>query len=491
MPSRLEHPDAGPPARIPTRMPAGGRAGAARLALAAWLVALPMMMPASAGAAAALVRPPAGTVDNDENQPVITQGELMQMTTGYADRYMTYLVSAIEKIERNNPNLEQRRLANRIKLVQVSALYDIATNADPFTQLVDMTLVVSLQARKWIDDDVAEKWFGARGRYLVAASRQAREDIWRIAARVMRPSQLEQLDTMILDWHRRHPDIELVSYVRFDDFAASRSKSIVAEVAEGGGFLAPIGEATKAVDEVRAVAERALYLAKRMPYMIGWQVRDTVSDTLNGPELGRINDLLPGVVASVDRVARTIERVPQDVRSEREAIDAMLLRHGPLASKMIDDSRGLVQDSNALATNAMALTGSVESLLARLDRSTVALREAVTAIDDVFLKPGREKPADPNAKPFDIDDYARTAVAVGDTIGRAQTLVDDLRTTLQSPDQMQALTRGVDASLVRATDRTSALIDRVFWRLAALLVLAFALALAYRFLTRRVASGRP
>ena len=99
-------------------------------------------LPAPAAAAQpAATRAPAGAVDNDENQPVITQAELLQMTMGFADRYMTYIVSATEKIDRDNPNVEQRRLANRVRLVQVSALYDIATNADPFTQLIDMTLV--------------------------------------------------------------------------------------------------------------------------------------------------------------------------------------------------------------------------------------------------------------------------------------------------------------------------------------------------------------
>jgi hypothetical protein len=428
------------------------------------------------------------SADNSENQAIITQAELQQLTTGYADRYMTYLVSAAERIEKNNPSPEQRRLAHRVKLVQISAIYDIATNPDPFTQLLDMTLVVSLQARKWIDDDLAERWFGPRGRHLVIASRQAREEIWKIAARVMRPSQLEQLDTMILEWHRKNRNIEVVSYVRFDDFAGSRSKSIVSEVAEGGGFLAPIGEATKAVDEVRAMAERALYLVKRMPFLLNWQVRDTLSDSLSGPELGNVGAMLPIVTASVDRATRTVERLPVDIRREREAIDAMLLKHGPLADQMLMHSRELVRDSNDLTASANTLVGSVESMLARLDQTSVALRGTVQAVDDSFLKPGREK-NDPNEKPFDIADYAKTAVAFTETLGRAQALVGELKTTLQSPEQVQALTGGVEASLSRVTDHTSRLVDRVFWWIAAMMVLAFVLAVLYRLITRRGFGG--
>ena len=213
------------------RSPATGRSPrtdflrtlALRLALHA-LLALPgltaVLAPSPAIAQRAAQQP---QQQQEEEQAMISQAELHALTNGFADRYMTYIVTAAEQIERDNANAQHRRLAHRIKLVQISAVYDIVTNPDPFTQLLDLTLVVSLQARKWIDDDMAEKWFGTRGKHLVSAMRQARSDIWKIASRVMRTSQLEQLDTLILQWHRKHPDIELVSYVRFDDFAASRT----------------------------------------------------------------------------------------------------------------------------------------------------------------------------------------------------------------------------------------------------------------------------
>jgi hypothetical protein len=122
---------------------------------------------------------------------LVTMDELDQLTYAFADRYLTYIVSACEAIEKDNPNADQRRLAHQVKLVQVSSVYDIVTNADPFTQLLDLTLVVTLQSQKWIDEDQAERWFGDRGQPLINASRKAREDIWRIAARVMKPEQLD------------------------------------------------------------------------------------------------------------------------------------------------------------------------------------------------------------------------------------------------------------------------------------------------------------
>ena len=418
----------------------------------------------------------------EEEQAMISQAELHALTNGFADRYMTYIVTAAEQIEKNNPNAQHRRLAHRIKLVQVSAVYDIVTNPDPFTQLLDLTLVVSLQARKWIDDDMAEKWFGPRGKHLVGAMRQARSDIWKIASRVMRTSQLEQLDTLILQWHRKHPDIEMVSYVRFDDFAASRGKSIVAEVAEGGGFLAPVGEATKAVDEVRLLGERAFYLGKRMPFLLSWQVREALGEALSSPDLAQINAIAPTITASVERATKIAERLPADIARERAAVDALFARHLPLVDKTLLMTRDIVNDSTALAGEAINLSGSVESLLARLDEAGKTLQQTVGAIDEVFLKPGRDKPADPNAKPFDIAEYAVAAESIGATLQRASTLVGELRSGLSSPELVSALQGSIDASVDKAAQRSERLVDAVFWRIAALLALAFALALLYRLL---------
>ena len=92
----------------------------------------------------------------------ITIEELDQLTYGFADRYMAYIVSACDEIEKTGATARQRRLAHQVKLVQVSTVLDIVTNADPFTQLLDLTLVVTLQSQKWIDEDLAEEWFGGR-----------------------------------------------------------------------------------------------------------------------------------------------------------------------------------------------------------------------------------------------------------------------------------------------------------------------------------------
>jgi hypothetical protein len=259
----------------------------------------------------------------------------------------------------------QRRRAHLVRLVQVSAVYDIATNADPFTRLLDLMLVVTLQSQKWIEEDQAERWFGERAQPLIQASRKAREDIWQIAARAMTTDQLEVIDYLIWDWRRRNPGIELVSYVRFDDFAAERGKSIVADVKGGGGLLAPVGQATQAVDEMRLLMERAFFYAKRLPFLLNWQVRAAVDDVLTESEAREIS-------GAVLDASRTLARLPQEISREREAIFATLDQQQPMFQSLTAQYRGAISDTADLVGALDSLTSSSRQTLEMLDRLLLA-----------------------------------------------------------------------------------------------------------------------
>src|SRR5262245_10015769 len=291
----------------------------------------------------------------------ITEVELEQLTYGFADRYVTYIITATESIERNNTNAIQRRRAHQVLLVQTSAIYDIATNGDPFTCLLDLMLVVTLQSQKWIEEDQAERWFGERAQPLIYASRKAREDIWQIAGRTMTTEQLEVIDYLIWDWRRRNPGVELVSFVRFDDFAASRGKSVIADVKSGGGLLAPVGEATKAVDEMRILAERAFFYAKRLPFLVNWQVRAAVDNVLTDSDARELSNAL------VD-ASRMLARLPQEFGREREAIFALLNGEQPTLQSAASQYRGAVGDTTALVRALTSLTTASQATLEMLNR---------------------------------------------------------------------------------------------------------------------------
>lgn len=439
---------------------------------------------AGGGTEGARARTPGRAEMMSERGNRLTVEELDQMTNGYADRYLTYLTSAIDNIIKGNPSTEQVRRAHQVRVVQVTAIYDIVTNADPFTQLLDLVLVVTLQSQKWIDEDHAEQWFGTRAQFLIDAARRAREDVWRMAARVMKPEQLEQLDYMIWDWRRRNRGVDVVSFVRFDEFAAERGKSMVAEVAGGGGLLAPVGEAKKAVDEVRLLAERAFYLTKRMPLLLNWQVEATVANVIDQPQLKSITDSVGVATRSVDRMASLAERIPEEISKQHREVFAQLERSHPLINAALVQYRGAVTDTNQLAGTVKDINAAADGLLKTLQETTAALNATMTTIDKVFLQPGKDKPADPNAKPFDIDSYAKTASAFTGTLREANELLGKAGGLLGASSD----TQWINQRMNDAAGLSARVIDTVFWRAVVLIAWFFALLLLYRVLAGRFAA---
>jgi hypothetical protein len=414
----------------------------------------------------------AGALTSDSSR--VTINELNALTNAFADRYMTYLSDAADAISKDNSNALQRKLANDIRLIQVSSIYDIVTNSDPYTQLLDLTLVVTLQSRQWIDEDGAEAQFGKRGRFLIDASRKAREDIWKIASRVMKSEQLETLDAMILDWRRRNRDVQMISFVRFDDFAASRDKSMIADVKSGGGLLAPVDEAKKAVDEVRLLAERAFFLGKRLPFLMQWQVRSTIDDTMTSSAMTQITD-------SVPMIAKAVDRIPQDIARERQAMFTEFRNTEPLVNNLFAKYQLAVNDTNKLTGNVRGIASDTSALLKQVNLASAALNESMMTMDKVFLAPGRNAPKDPNAKPFDINEYTKSAIAFTTALKEANQMLVQTGQLMQSP----ALMKPMEQSATLAADTGAKVMDAAFWRGIALIVVFFVMLTLYRFVTAK------
>jgi hypothetical protein len=397
----------------------------------------------------------------------ITIEELGQLMQGFADRYMTLIRGACEQIERENTDELQRRVAHGIKLHQVSSVYDIVTNADAYTQLLDLTLVVTLQSMKWIDEDQADAVFGERGRPLIAASRKTREDIWNIASRVLKPEQLETLDYLI--W------VSYVSWIRFDDFAGSRGKSAIAEVPKGTGLLAPVGEAKQAVDEVRLLGERVFYLSKRMPVMLDWQIQSAMDNVLYDPKIDNIT-------SSVTNVSKTVEQLPQTIAKERAALfDGIQGKEG-MINNVFGQYRVALADTNKLTGSVMNVADSANQLMGTLKETTLVLNSTLDTYGRVF-------PKDPNAKPFEIEEYTKTLLALTTALKEANQLINTTGDLLGSPKLQQPLAQinaATTQQLDNVTSRSARILDQAFWRGVALIIVFFILLTIYRLLVTRV-----
>lgn len=397
--------------------------------------------------------------------------ELDQRLYAFADRYTTLIVSAADDMVQGNPNADQRRLAHQIKLVGTSSIYDIVTNPDPFTKLMDLLLVVTLQSYIWIDEDRAEKAFGPRAGPLIHALRTARTDVWKLASGVLKPDQLQRLDNLILESRKDNPDVSFVSFMRFNEVSAARNRSLIAELRGETGLFSSISEATKVADEVRLLAERAFYQSKRMPFLVNWQMEALLNETLAKPEIRGPLEGTGEMVQAVNRVAAMAEKLPQTLASERAAVFDELERREPTVSKVLQETR-------QTAATARELTQSGERLAQTLNETTQGLNTTLMTLDAFVSKQNALSPPDPKAPPFRIEPYVQAASEINQTVSGVN------QALLRSQAFVQA--RPWQAALVDANAVAEARIDQVFWRAAALIVLFFGALLGYRIAASRL-----
>lgn len=401
----------------------------------------------------------------------------------FADRYTTLIVSAVDEMVQGNPSADQRRLAHQVKLVGTSSIYDIVTTADPFGKLMDLLLVVTLQSYTWIDEDRAEKAFGERAQPLIRALRTARTDVWKLAAGVLKPDQLQRLDNLILESRRDNPDVSFVSFMRFNEVSAARNQSLINQLKVESGLFSSISEAAKVADEVRLLAERAFYQSKRMPFLVNWQMEALLNETLAKPEIRAPLEGTAEMVQAVNRVSAVAERLPQTLSAERAAIFNELQSREPTVSKVLKETR-------QTAAEARQLTASGERLSAQLNQTAQGLNTTIASLDQFMARQAKASPPDPKAPPFRIEPYVQAATELNQTVAGVNQALAGVNQTLVQSQQFIAA-KPWQAALADADALARERIDQVFWRAAALVGLFFAALLAYRVAAQRLAPPRP
>jgi hypothetical protein len=306
-----------------------------------------------------------GTTDGGKPMPIMA-AELDELTRAFADRYVGLLSSTCDALKKDNPDLVQRREVQELMLDCAMNVYDIASNPDAFTRMLDLVVVTTLVSQVWIDDDRAWEVFGDRGEVLVRALHHGRVEAWALAAQVLRPEQLDLMDYLLWDWRRHNPDMVRVPFVRLSTFAIGRGKSANAEVLAASGLYANVGQQGQAVAEARLLGERVFYLLKREPTLLRWQVvalQDEMLVTLNDRKLGLDGTLtnVRGVVTDAHALVTSLDQTSHSLNEMFKAADAMLARYDAIHSSRPFDIREYMETVKEVAVAAEKMNDLLKS----------------------------------------------------------------------------------------------------------------------------------
>jgi hypothetical protein len=389
----------------------------------------------------------------------LTIQELDQLTYGFADRYYMVISSAVDAIKRGNNDPIQRRRAHQIKLNGVLSINDIVSGNDPYAQIFDLVVAVTLESIVLIDENGAEKAFGERSPGLIKAIRTMRVEVWELAGKVLNQEQLELLDFIILEWRRTHREVEQVSFVRFDNFSGAHGAKLLSDLKAGTGFLAPLSEASQVLRDWGRLTERAFWYSKRAPNVAAIQAEGAVNEILSAPEIN-------SVIQTAQRLGETAESVPATIDAQRKAIVADIDARQTLLTNTLGDVRQIMKEANSLG-------GSLSVLATNLQNTLAALEGTLKTADLVGQRFGFDKPStNLPGRPFDVREYMSALSQLNEVITNVQGL------TLRADDV--AKSEGWKKGIQDVSELTDRRVDRVFARLCMAIGLAFVLAVVYR-----------
>jgi hypothetical protein len=422
-----------------------------------------------------------------------------ETANAFADRYRTLLEDAVGEIVNGNRDPGQRALAQQLLVESSMSLYDIATNGDSFSQILDMTIVVTLTSQVWIDEGRAIEAFGDRAAPLIRALRDARREAWDLAAELLPADRLAQLDFMIAAWRRANAGVEDVAWVRFSDFAKERGASLIVESDTGIDLFSGLEATLAQAKSYELLMNRIFYISKRAPTLIGWQSQAAVDAMLARQEirdalanLGRSSQAASDAAATAARLA---DDLPALVRSEREAIFAELDRRQAeldttlaTVNAIAADARAATADVKATLEGATPLLESAAPTLEAVQRLAETGERILAKVAEIKGPPLPPDPDAPPAKPVTVDDLKETLAAATVTLEQANALLERGESLGESP-----AIKGLIDEVTHATEQRIASLEesvaRLLWLAAGLAAAVVSLVFVLFMVAR--AAGRP
>jgi hypothetical protein len=404
----------------------------------------------------------------------VTSAELDELTRAFADRYVGLLYSVCDAIKKDNPDLAQRREAQALLVDCSSNVYDIASNADAFTRVLDLVVVTSLLSQVWVDDGRATAVFGERGEPLARGMVRAQEETRALAVKVLTAEQLDVVDSLLDDWRGENPEMTAVSFVRFSNFALGRGRTAASEVLAARGFFAEVGQAGHAVDEARQLAERVFYRLKREPTLLRWQIEAMKDDIIATPEAAT-------ALANLTRLTDQFEQLPAAIGAEREAILAGL-----------DDSLKSADVTFASVNEALDKGRELMAAFEPASESLGGTLDAGHAFFARFDEWDRWK-AEFRERPFDIREQTEALRELATAAERFHEILTASSTLLGSPEwgmRMEEASQTADGRITMMADQSRIVLNAFFWRALALMGALFILVVLYRFISSAMLNRR-
>jgi hypothetical protein len=212
--------------------------------------------------------------------------------------------------------------------------------------------------------------------------------------------------------------------------------------------FAGLDPAAREIELSRHMAERAMYQFQRMPRLLDWQLSLVLAKSLTMPESQNL-------LAAVDRFSTAVEAFPKQIAKERVAIVKDLAANEPKLQALLAEFRKTFEAGGDAAKRVNETVLALDSFVGGFDKASV---------------PDATNP--PVGKPFDVTEYGSSAAQIARAARALNTLANSLSQW--------------EGSIVRAGSAGTELVDHVFWRAVAFVLISLAGVVAGILLCRAV-----
>lgn len=402
-------------------------------------------------------------------EPPVDPVEVQQNLMRFADEFASRMTLGIDKL-RHGTNALSNAESLRWKLAFGTAACSIASGPNAVANLLDMTVYVT-ETRMTVEEYWQPKVFGESARVMLDSCRTAETDIWRLTDKVLKPEQQSALREAIQVWHRQNSLPENLLVARSAGLALQVAKVNRADTSKPGSLfsmlmldpLSGLDPARRELAQTRLFAERALFVAQKMPTLLRWQMELLSTEVLDQPAAQQWATNATQIASSVDRFTRAAEQLPRQVSAEREEILKALESQESALMPVLSEARQTLTAGTQMSASLNTTLSSFDGVLKRL---------GFDGIED-------SKPSSTNSEPFRIQNY-------GDTAEKLQAAARQLTEMLQTFDQTlgansrSQLTAQISPVVQQAQAEVKEVVDHIF--LKANLFVAFVLLAALVYL---------
>ncbi len=401
--------------------------------------------------------------------------EAQQMLLRFADEYSMQMINGVDNLRRGTNALSPAEvLQGKIKLG--SETWSIASGPNAVANLLDMTVFVTV-TRMGLEEHWQPKVFGESALPMLEYSRNSETQVWRLASMVLTPEQQTELRQAIKVWHGQNPLPESLVATRALGFASRVAEGGKGEAAKPGSVfsllnmdpLAGMDPAVREIAQTRMFAERALFVAQKMPMLLRWQTELLSVNAVEMPAVQQLVSNTTQIAASVERFAALAEKLPAQVSTEREEILKALESQEKNLKPLVNEVRQTITAGSQMSTSLNTTLTTFDALMKRF---------GVGETNNVSSP-------DTNSAPFRIQDYTATAAQLEATARQLTELLVTLDRTIGSTNLAQ-LSAQVGPAIQQAQTGGKEIVDYAFWKGILLVVIALVAALFYRFLSNRL-----